>query len=114
MIVVWAVLVSFLPLIASLWLLVYLSPYIYPERFIFSGIVSIKSDGSFRAGKSKGQVDYCIRFYSALALLLKTKQGESFVIWRDGCDEAEYRQLKCFLEQIDRHKKSDHFRSLNS
>jgi len=114
LIVVWAVLASFLPLTASLWLLVYLSPNIHSERFIFSGIVSIKSDGSFRAGKSKGQVDYCICFYSALALLLKTKKGKRIVIWRDACNEADYRQLKRFLEQIDRHKKSDHLRSLNS
>jgi len=77
-------------------------------------MVSVKSDGSVRIGKSKGQVDYCIRFYSALALLLKTKQGERFVLWRDGCDEAEYRQLKRFLEQIERDKKSDRLRSLNS
>ncbi len=104
LVLMWAVAVSAIPLVASLWLVISLvthsSHRLLPEPLC--GEVEIHFDGYLRI-KERKLFFQSISDLHAFAFLSFKGKGRHWLLWRDSCDEITYRQLLVRLKQKQEH-----------
>lgn len=100
-IAIWAVLISALPLAASLYLLALLTRAMVaaftpqpPE------ILQISVNGQIRYRNRQEQCKKAFTVFKPLMIQLTTEQGETIKVWRDCCTEKEYRNLLMMIGLI--------------
>jgi len=100
MVLMWAVVVSPIPLVASLWLAISLishsSHRLLPEPL--QGEVEVHFDGYLRF-KGRQLSFQSISALHAFAFLSFKGKHQHWLLWRDSCDEFTYRQLLVRLKQ---------------
>ncbi len=100
----WAVVVSPIPLVASLWLVILLithsSHRLLPEALL--GDVEIHFDGYLKIEGRQLFFQSMSDLHAFVFLSFKGK-GQHWLLWRDSCDEVTYRQLLVRLKQKQEH-----------
>ncbi len=104
-IIVWAFCSSWLSTAATLYLFFvilnsrYLS-LLYPPQT--SGSFSCSLDRKIMINRTGSQVQHTWLLLFAFFVVIKTCESERIVIWRDQCEEHDYRRLLCLLQQLER------------
>ncbi|WP_338018333.1 protein YgfX [Vibrio navarrensis] len=70
---------------------------LYPQLL---GHLSLSFSGRLKLGQRQWQLAWVNSQFYWWFISLKTTSGERFLIWRDSCQEDEYRQLLVVIKQL--------------
>lgn len=106
--VIWAILVSYMPLVLSGWMIFYgLNVFLSINRKTALRRVSITSEGCIFYQGVLQEIKYCHRLYKPWLTVVTTKSHFRVLIWVDSVKNSDYRQLNLLLDEIEKQKKSD-------
>ncbi|WP_407702364.1 protein YgfX [Vibrio algarum] len=107
--IIWAVLISPMPIVVSLSLIASIIRQLLIERQpSISGRLELYSSGKLTLNNQRLRCGSIFTLYKPLMIQIATVQGVKINIWRDACVEKEYRQLLVMLNFLAAQKRSDY------
>lgn len=96
--IIWAILISPVPLVASVYLLLCLAGGMHKRTK--EVLVMISPEGRIRMAGEYHRIKYTERLFQPLFVVIHTHSGKKLQIWRDSCEEGDYRNLLVLLSGI--------------
>ncbi len=98
---IWAVLLSTLPTVVSLYLIVPIVRLIIVGDFSSNtGRLEIYSSGDLKLNNHRSRCRSVFTLYKPIMVQITTLEGTKINIWRDACIEQDYRQFLVMLRSI--------------
>lgn len=108
MLVIWALLISPLPLVSTLFFIIFLLSAGYQFDLLppcVSGDVTLHKDGRCQWLEETFIIEKVSLQFSFMVLILYSECGQRYLLWRDTCSDELYRQLLVRLAQINKQQK---------
>ncbi|WP_342418099.1 protein YgfX [Vibrio mytili] len=102
---VWAVILSDVPLVICIYLLLLLLTTYREQHFVFpsvQGCWSVHCDGTVRSESGVSLLNWVDTSTLPIKLSFQLTSGKKVTIWRDSCADEHYRQLSLVLRQWER------------
>lgn len=108
MLVIWALLISPLPLVSTVFFIIFLLSAGYQFQLLppcVSGDVSLSKEGCCQWLEQTFVIEKVSLQFSFMVLVLYSECGQRYLLWRDSCNDELYRQLLVRLAQINKQQK---------
>ena len=98
----WAVILSDTPIVLSIYLLLMIAK-LHSEQLLVtpacSGSWSVHCDGTVRSESKQAQIKRVDLSTLPFKIAITLESGERVTVWRDSCEDKQYRQLSLVLRQ---------------
>nr|WP_321275662.1 protein YgfX [uncultured Vibrio sp.] len=98
----WAVILSDTPIVLSIYLLLMIAKLHFGELLVAPtslGIWSVDCDGTVRSESKQAQIKRIDLSTLPFKTVITLESGERVTVWRDSCEDKQYRQLSLVLRQ---------------
>ncbi len=89
-----------MPVVIVLWLILFLCQNKSIVKNSSEGRITIEQSGDVEFKGKKQQIKHTYFIFKPMMLMLATTKNEHLYIWKDSCEDADYRQLLLILRKL--------------
>ncbi|WP_375752589.1 protein YgfX [Vibrio sp. HN007] len=105
---VWALLISPVPIVASVYLIFTYCLFIEKlPKTHSSGVLKVSQDGTFELNQQTYTFKVADITFKPLLIVIYSDSGKRVKVWRDSCPEPEYRHLLVVLDLLRKKKRGE-------